>query len=420
MNLTAYTAEKDTHRRPGVIDNLRRIPFSERLIYYILFPDICARLVFEAGLGYASIDLLQQKLWIFYIIICIEYILQARIILQGRFYIDKVMLPAAFLLILCVHGFLIGIGWGNNFVKIVTDSVPLFVASMNIVLSCHTCAYKNFAFGRIEKVNIAFASIMVIVGVIAVYAGRPSVVSLGSAVTTTISMTIMGVSIWRRPILNIPILLLYLSVLIIIAQNFNRTTLVFLLIMSTILFAAKVITYPIRLYISFLLIGGIVVSTPMIIPPDSPLARRIEGLTASDVEEGKGSIGERDAESKAIDKQISRHHLLGEMLGLGHGATYEMVFSNGYAPEKYSNAHYGWALFKLRYGYIGYMYLLIFVIFLVVNVIRNARSNDDFNRIVMFLGIGGVIYIFTYMAFNIILSGLQFMHSRPTSRDMVE
>jgi hypothetical protein len=395
---------------------LLQVPFVERLIYYLLLPDLCARIAFEAWLGYKSTDLIEQKLWIFFIIIAVEYVFQIRRILYRDFYVDKIMYVSAFILLIGIHGLLVGVGWHNKPLKIATDTIPLFVVAVNIILSCQLAAYKNFNFARVEGINITYTIVMVTVGIIAVHAGRPSIVSLGGSISTTVSIAIICVSIWRRYRFSIAFVLFNLAVLAFIAHDFNRTTLALLAILSIILFFTTFVVYPVRLYILFLLIGGVVVSAPLVVPPGSPLARRIEGLDSSSIEyqeqEGTGSIGERQAEWTAIQKKIYQRGRIAEIFGLGHGAVYDVVFSTGVAPANYSNAHFGWALFYLRYGCIGYIYLLIFALLMASNLYRNIHSTENFNRMALILCIAGIIYIFTYMAFNIILSGMQFMHLR--------
>ena len=95
-----------------------------------------------------------------------------------------------------------------------------------------------------------------------------------------------------------------------------------------------------------------------------------------------------------------------------------MSFLQRPASPNYSNAHFGWALFYLRYGYIGFIYLLMFALLMAANIYRNVRSKNNFNRMVLILCIAGIIYIFTYMAFDIILSGIQFMHMRSGPRKL--
>src|SRR6202040_3000611 len=85
----AKTTHGDSHLSQNFVKRFLQIPFVERLIYYTLFPELCARIVFEMWLGYRPDKLIEQKLWIFYIVITIEYMFQIRRILYSRFYVDK-------------------------------------------------------------------------------------------------------------------------------------------------------------------------------------------------------------------------------------------------------------------------------------------------------------------------------------------
>ena len=367
-------------------------------------------------LGYRPDKLIEQKLWIFYIIIAIEYVFQVRRILYSRFYVDKSLYVAGFIIILAIHGLLVGVGWQNKPAKIATDTIPLFVAGVNIILACQSEAYKDFNFARVEGINITFSIVMIVVGIISVHIGHSKIVSLGGALSTAVSVAIIVTSIWRRGRFSIIFVVTNLVILMVIAPSFNRTTVAMLVVLCAMLFYSTIIVYPVRLYFLLLLIGGAAVLTPLVVPPGSPLARRIEGLNSSNIEqqnqEGTGSIGERIAEWSAIKKKISKNGRFAEIFGLGHGAVYDVGFTQGQASPNYSNAHFGWALFYLRYGYFGFIYLLMFAILMAANIYRNVRSKNNFDRMVLILCIAGIIYIFTYMAFNIILSGLQFMHMR--------
>jgi hypothetical protein len=391
----------------------RDIPFVERLIYYALIPELFARVVLEFGLGMFSFALFEQKLAIYYCLLFVEYLFQIRKLVNAKFYQDQSLTVALFLSLLALHGALLGVGWKNNPVKIATDTIPLVVAVINIILAMHRDAFKGMSFDRITRMNIAFVAIMVVFGVLAVKLGKPSVVSLGGAVATTVSITIIVVSVWGRRKFSIKFLLFTFIVFGLIAPNFNRTTLAFLLIASMIIFFRTIAISGFRLYSFFVLIGIAVVALPLVVPPESPLGRRIEAMSSSSaVKQGSGSVGEREEESAAIDQKISQGGLLAQMIGFGHGAVYDMVFSNGFAPPNYSNAHFGWALFKLRYGYSGYVYLTIFALFVMKNIYRNAHSTRPFNRMILIIGLASIGYIITYMVFNIIASGLQFMHQR--------
>jgi hypothetical protein len=398
------------------LPRLLQMPFVERLIYYMLVTDILSRLVFEVFLGYNMSELIQQRLWIFFGLIAIEYIFQIRRVLHSRFYIDRNMYAACFVIILVLHGLFLGIGWHNNTAKVATDTIPLIVGAINILLACEVDAYKNFNFNRVEALNITFALIMVTLGIIAILVGRAPNGGLGSAVSTTVSIAIIGVSFWRRKVFRIMFLIINLAILFVSTPFFNRTTLAFIIIAALIVFFKNIIKSPLKLYLSISLIVGGIVCGPLIIPPDSPLGRRIHELGDSEELEqqkktGTGSIGDRFEEWSIIQKKVSQGGPIAEIFGFGHGATY-YIMMDGYYNPTYSNAHYGWALFYLRYGYCGFLYLAIYAALIIANIARNKNSTDNFDRFVILICIGAISYIFSYMAFDILIFGLQFMHRR--------
>lgn len=252
----AKTTQGDSHLNQNFVNGFLRIPFVERLIYYTLLPELCARIVLELWLGYRPYRLIEQKLWIFYIIIAIEYIFQTRRILYRRFYIDKSLYVAGFIMILAIHGLLIGVGWQNKPAKIATDTIPMVVAGVNIVLACQLEAYKNFNFARVEVINMTFSVVMIMVGVISVHIGHSKIVSLGGAVSTSLSIAIIVTSIWRRSRFSIIFVVMNLTILLFIAPSFNITTVEMLVAFFTMLFFSTIIVHPVRLYFLLLLIWG--------------------------------------------------------------------------------------------------------------------------------------------------------------------
>lgn len=395
---------------------LLQIPFVERLIYYMLVTDLLSRLIFEVLLGYNMSRLVQQRLWIFFGLMAIEYIFQIRRVLHSKFYIDRNIYIACFIAVLVLHGLFLGIAWRNNTMKVATDTIPLLVGAINILLACQVDAFKNFNFNRVEIFNVTFALIMAILGIVAVLVGRDANGGLGSAVSTTICIAIIVVSFWRRNIFGIIFLIINLAILAISVPFFNRTSLAFIIIAALIVFFKNIIKSPLKVYLSITLIMGGAVWFPLIVPPESPLGRRVQQLgdseeLAQEKKTGTGSIGDRFEEWSIIQKNISQGGPIVEIFGFGHGATYYIVIDGYYNPT-YSNAHYGWALFYLRYGYCGFLYLAIYTSLIIANIARNKNSTDNFNRFIILVSIGAILYIFTYMAFDILIFGLQFMNRR--------
>lgn len=353
----------------------------------------------------------QPKQWVFFILLSIEYVFQSRSLLLAHFRKDQNLYVVLLLFLMAMHGALVGVAWGNNIPKVITDTVPVAFAGLNVLLLTKVDAFDGFKFDRLCKINQAYAITMVAVGMLAVAAGRPSIVNLGGAVPTSVCLSIIFVSLmasrppsWRE-------LVILTSILVLIAPNGTRT----MVAVSTVAFGAvvvrKVIISGTRLYFTLVIMVIAAGTVPMVMPEDSPLMRRLEALQSVDLTERTGSIGERQAEWEAINEELHRRGALAELFGRGHGTIYKVVFSDGRIPENYSHAHYGWALFKLRYGQVGYLYLILFAAFLLSNVIRNFRSQQGENRVAFLLGVWGLVYMFTYMFYNLFVSGVQFSHN---------
>src|SRR5262245_7708467 len=109
-------------------------PLFERLIYYILIPDLAARIVFELLLGVYFYDLTQPKQWMFYGIVAIEYIFQSRVIVQDNFRKDSNLIVSGLMLVMILHGIFVGLAWRNSFLRILIDTIPLIVVALNVLL----------------------------------------------------------------------------------------------------------------------------------------------------------------------------------------------------------------------------------------------------------------------------------------------
>jgi hypothetical protein len=245
--------------------------------------------------------------------------------------------------------------------------------------------------------------------------GKPSVVSLGGAAGTPICLAVLLVSMMiKRRIAALDVVILGM-ILLPIAPNLTRTTLLAFILAFGIFVAPKVFRSGVAIYLSVMVVLLAAVSFPIIVPEDSPLMSRIrgtlelaDGSSSSAGGSGEGSIGERVAEVNAIAEEMNRRGFGAHMFGLGAGGIYQVEFSGGRVPENYSHAHFGWALFKLRYGYVGYLYLGCFALLLLTNIWRTLRSPLPENRMVGMFGLWGFLFIFTYMFYNQLVGGLQF------------
>ena len=100
-------------RRPGTFTFGRAPPLFERLIYYVLIPDLFARIVLEAILGQWWFGITQGKQWIFYLLMALEYVIQSRALVQDRFRKDENLVVSGLMLIMLLHGVFVGLAWQN-------------------------------------------------------------------------------------------------------------------------------------------------------------------------------------------------------------------------------------------------------------------------------------------------------------------
>ena len=171
-----------------------------------------------------------------------------------------------------------------------------------------------------------------------------------------------------------------------------------------------------QLYFIGVLVASLAIAFPVVVAPDSPIVRRIDAVVekiTGKTEEQSGSLYERQAEWAAINEKL---HALGpnaQLFGYGAGGVYIVEFTGGRIPENYSHAHYSWALFRLRYGDIGFIYLGLLTLFIIANGIKMARRKNDLSRIILILDIWSFVHLFTYVFFNFLAAGLQFADLGP-------
>jgi hypothetical protein len=386
-------------------------PLFERLLYYILIPDLFARIVLEAVLGEWYFGITQAKQWIFYALIALEYVIQSRAVVQGSFRKDENLVVSGLMLVMLFHGVFVGLAWQNSPSRIITDSIAPFVLATNILLLNRRKAFAGFDCRRLVRINQAYGLVMVAAGIAAVSIGRPSIVSLGGAAATAVSFTILLVSFMVKRTFSFADLAIAGAILVPVAPNLNRTTLAVVAVCLIGIFVSKIMIDGKRLYFTFVFIFALSAVVPLVLPPDSPLMRRIEGTMEYDPEQTQGSIGERQAEYMAINDKLRRMGTAAEWFGGGHGAVYDVQLTLREVTDT-GHAHFSWALFKLRYGYVGYFYLLILAAMTLRSIVRSYRSPYVADRIVCVLSMFSVAFLLTYVFGFFFLAGTQFSSTR--------
>jgi hypothetical protein len=390
---------------------IRIPPLFERLIYYILIPDLFARIVLEAMLGQWYFGITQAKQWVFYALIALEYVVQSRTLIRDSFRKDENLIVSGLMLVMLVHGVLAGLAWQNSPARIVIDSIAPFILATNILLLDRRKAFEGFDFARLGRVNLAYALIMVVVGIGAVSIGRPTIVSLGGAAASAVSFTILMVSLMVKRTFSFTDLALTGAVVLPVAPNLNRTELAVIGICLAGIFFSKIIVDGKRLYFTLVAVFLLAAAVPLALPADSPLMRRVQGTMEYDPDQTQGSIGERQAEFLAISDKLHRMGTAAEWFGGGHGAVYDVQLTMR-EVEDTGHAHFSWALFKLRYGYVGYGYLLVVGAMTLRSIVRNYRSSYSADRVISVLALFSFMFLLTYVFGFFFLAGTQFSSAR--------
>jgi len=390
--------------------------FLERLIYYFLLPDFMAKIVYEIILRVPAITVTQPKQFMFYGLVALEYIFIALRHKSFRPAWRQVNPVVVLLVVMIFQGVVVGVWWENSRARIVIDTINVSVVLANVVILSDPYRVADTAFDRIFKANRIYAVTMILLSVVALAVNPVATINLGGGTATAISMSLIFVEIYLIKVASgRRILIAGLGLLMIAAsaQSWNRTTLVFCVAAVLLLFARKAGQMPFRVAYIAMASVALAAASFALLPDDSALSRRITGIENVDLSDRTGSIGERQAEADAVAEKISALGAAGVIFGAGHGASYDVKYTWEWKLN-YSNAHYGWVLFYLRYGSLGYLYLSIWIVSLLSSIFRMWRSRNPASILVCLLSIWNVGYLGTYGYFSFFIAGVPFM--RPAVR----
>jgi len=383
----------------------------ERLIYYFLLPEIIAKIIYEIVLRVPAITVTQPKQYMFYGFLALEYLFIVVNYKNFRPAWRHINVVWILLLVMILHGVAVGLWWGNSLTRTGIDTINVAVVLVNIILLSDPYKIANTAFDRIFFANRLYGVTMVVLSVAAMAVNPTSGIKLGSAAATSVSMSLIFVELYLMrglSVRNIGKGALGLLLIAATAQDWNRTTLVFNSAAVLILLARRAGSMPFRT--AFIGIAAVLVVAVAfaVMPEDSALSRRISGLQEVDLSARSGSIGERQAEADAVDDKIAALGAFGEIFGAGHGASYDVKYTWEWKLD-YSNAHYGWVLFYLRYGMLGYVYMALWILILVISAAKRWRSGHPAAILVCLLSIWNVGYLGTYGYFSFFIAGLPFV-----------
>lgn len=395
--------------------------YFERLIYYFLIPDLFAKIVYEIILHVPAITVNQPKQFMFYGFLAIEYGLMIIGKTPVRFNIARVAAIGAVLALMIFQGILTGLWWGNSLARILIDTINVLVVLANLLIFSDPRSTADTDFGRIFTANRCFAVAMVLLSVVAMAVNPVSGITFGGSASSAVVISLLLTELFTLryfTVANIAKSVLSAILLVATAQSWNRTTLLFLAVTTLIYLLRRAGKNPYRIMSIAAASVFCASSLFMFLPEDSALARRISGLEDVDLSSRTGSIGEREAESDAVSAKIDALGSGGTILGAGHGAAYDVRYTWEWKLN-YSNAHYGWVLFYLRYGELGYVYFGAWFLALVLSIYRTWRSNNPTSILICLLAVWNLGYLGTYGYFSFFIAGMPFVQAairRPVPR----
>lgn len=377
----------------------------ERLITYIFISEIVVKIILELGMGMWYFELSRQKQYLFFALVFFDYVLNIRNIASLKFnpgYIIYFSLGMAFVV---VQGVLVGFLNRNKLFEIFNDTVPILVFVINAI-------WMQSYSERIKKVDIEnifnLCSVVIVsvclFGYISVLIGNPSTSSAGGMLLG-IYMPLFFANLITRKCGSYHLIAIFI-VIILSIQDLNRTSIIFVSISSFLYFFLSFLRSPLIsvLYVFSLLcllsIGWSFISV------DSNTYKRISSLSEVNLSERRGSIGERGEEFRSIRNKLSYSGDESVYFGLGHGGLYDVKHTHKFIKDN-GHAHYSWALFNLRYGYLGYVYVALMLIFFVYHSYRSWSIHSGVGIFVALLCIQSLLYMMTYVNFVILIAGIQ-------------
>jgi hypothetical protein len=307
-----------------------------------------------------------------------------------------------------LQGVFVGLHNHNPYFENFNDSVPLLLMAMNslrIQSPTEMAAPIKFSF-LVSFCSWASLAICLI-GFAAQSLGLPSTSAL-SGVAAGFYFALLAASVLTGYKLKWIYWLCFLIVLVFSASDFNRTTVAFFIISAGFLFLKLSLQKPLRALSGMMIASFVIFISWNSLTEDSKTKRRINDLWQVSSESRTGSIGERMNEWVSIQAKVAEAGTTARWIGLGHGALYNVQYTHTVIKD-YGFAHFAWALFYLRYGLSGYLFLTFFALILVWQTCKYWSYKNPVSMTVALLSMVSVLYLATYVNFVILCLGLQFL-----------
>lgn len=378
----------------------------ERLAIYLVFSGCFVKFVFELILGQWYFAQSQNLQWVFYALLGLDYLVSHKKIIKIKVSINPMSILAFIFFIMVGHGLLVGIIRNNQPFVILNDTIPLLFIGFNILRMQSYEENRPIDFNFLFKACSILALLSCFFGFLAKAIGVDSQPSMGNASVYLPLFFAALVSLRPFPkALGVLGLIMFSMVL----DDFNRTSLLFILIVLSAYGIYLVVKKPIAGF-STLLAGILVISCGwLMLPTDSKTYERITSIQDIDLSQRTGSVGERQAEWDAIKEKLLDGGTTTLWTGLGFGGVYNVKFTHQFNID-YGHAHYAWAWFNMRFGLVGYLYLSILLSALFYNIYQGIRIGTSVSIYISFICLIGCIYFMTHVNSVFLLSGMHFFN----------
>lgn len=381
----------------------------ERLVCYVFFTELVIKVVFELLQGQSFYFQSQNKQYLFYGFIIFDYLITVPRWMHLKVQFNYITLFLLLLIVMVMQGVFVGIVNHNHVFEIFNDTVPLLVLILNALrLQSFGEGTPPVDFHRLLKSCTWMGVSICLAGQLGLILGLPSQANVG-AMTSGIYFPLFFAILYMGEKLSFHSLVAFGLIFGISAINMNRTTLAFIVLAVGYYVMLTLFRNPVKgmaMIVVVCCVGGIGWN---LLPEDSGTYQRVMAISELNFSDTKGSVGERRSEMLSIARDLEQRGLTAQLLGRGHGGLYEVQATHQYI-KNYGHAHYSWALFNLRYGMSGYIYLAMLALLLIYHTWRNWRMWTPISLTVALMCVQSFLYLGTYVNFVFLLAGLQFLY----------
>ncbi len=397
----------------SVLTMLPGLSLPERIVLYVVASMLIIKIFLELILGTWFYVIEPPRQYFFFTFLFIEYVIlmfNQRRDLKIRGF---ALLVIALTSIMIIQGVVVGFYNNNDLFDIFNDTVPMLCIPLTVILFENDVSRKRRGSMRTFAWIVGLAAMAIfVIGCLALALHRPSIASIGGGPTQGVVFCTLLAAIASG--LDRRLAPLFVLIIMISIPNMNRTTLLFSVMIGMGFGLSMFIRSPVKLFGVLALVvfaGWITIAN---LPPNSRLVQRLQATENYNPAQRTGAIGERQAEADAVNYKLKSLGHLDQIFGMGHGALYSFQSTQKYVQNS-GHAHYGWALFNLRYGEVGYFYLFCFVCLLFYSFVRNVSIGGMEGYFHGSLALLGLLFVPTWFTFNLMIAGIQLLIARPNT-----